>query len=232
LLPQPQGFLTPGMQLRVRQARPPHCIDKPQDPLRVLVGQRYEAVAPLFFRAYAGSGLVIQTLARFQPTPRRLMALRIASSENTREVSPRWGQTTAKVAKVPGERGSPPARGLSCRSARSCSKALGASSRFASRLAREERGSSTAKPSSLNRVTTVRTVCVEYPTVAAISVAFWPRALPNKIWHRFTVNPVEDRRPAAKTDRSSSVNARTNNGRILWRMPYLALLKQPVLSLH
>ena len=44
------------------------------------LGQADQPVARRFFRRYAGSGLVIQVLARFQPTPSRISAWRIVSS--------------------------------------------------------------------------------------------------------------------------------------------------------
>ena len=64
------------------------------------------AVAPFFFRAYAGSGLVIQCLARFQDTRKRRRATRMASSLTSRGVSP-WAKLTSAASC---ER--PPAGGL------------------------------------------------------------------------------------------------------------------------
>ena len=64
----------PGRQRRLGQATPPRLIDNPQHPIRMLGGPVPQAVAPLFFRASWGSGLVIQRLARCQRTPRRVSA--------------------------------------------------------------------------------------------------------------------------------------------------------------
>ena len=50
--------------------------------------QRDQAVAAAFFRAYAGSGLVIQCLARFQPMPRRSSVVRMASPVTRSSVRP------------------------------------------------------------------------------------------------------------------------------------------------
>lgn len=81
LLDAPQGLRrgSPGMQRGLRQATPPRLIFKAPCPLRMARGQADQAVPGFFFRAYAGSGLVIQCLARCQLTSKRRKAVRIAS---------------------------------------------------------------------------------------------------------------------------------------------------------
>ena len=54
-----------------------------------------QPVAPLFFRAYAGSGLVIQPCARCQRTPRRLRVAQIVSPVTRSSVIPSLTQTAA-----------------------------------------------------------------------------------------------------------------------------------------
>src|SRR6266566_4665617 len=90
LFDQPHGLvrLDPGVQGRLRQARPPGLVLKAEHPLRVATCQADQAVATAFFRAYAGSGLVSQRLARFQPTPRRFRVARIVSPLTRSGVSP------------------------------------------------------------------------------------------------------------------------------------------------
>ena len=61
----------PGVQVGLRHPAPPDLILKAQGVLRMAFGQGDQSVAVAFFRAYAGSGLVIHCLARFQRTPSR-----------------------------------------------------------------------------------------------------------------------------------------------------------------
>ena len=64
----------PGVQVRLGQPTPPHRVGEAQRPVGVRCRQGDQAVASAFFRAYAGSGLVIQCLARVQPMPSRCPA--------------------------------------------------------------------------------------------------------------------------------------------------------------
>ena len=70
------------------QAAPPDCIANAQGPCRLLSDQPAQAVALFFFRRSAGSGLVLQWLARFQRTPSGWSARRMASPLTWRGVSP------------------------------------------------------------------------------------------------------------------------------------------------
>src|SRR5262249_39715570 len=76
---RPVGRVRPGMRVRLGQATPPGLVGEPQRPVGVLPGQSDQAVTLPFFRVYSGSGLVIQCLARFQPTPRRSKVWRMGS---------------------------------------------------------------------------------------------------------------------------------------------------------
>src|SRR4051794_7549996 len=78
----------PGVQLGPRQPTPPDLVLEPEDPVGVPLGQADQPVARPFFRRYAGSGLVIHRLARFQPIPIRTSAWRTDSPLIGREVSP------------------------------------------------------------------------------------------------------------------------------------------------
>ena len=64
------------------------------------LGQPDQPVPRFFFRAYPGSGLVIQCLARRQRMPSRLSVRRIASPVYNRGVQPRSWQTAARRSKV------------------------------------------------------------------------------------------------------------------------------------
>jgi hypothetical protein len=72
----------------VGQAAPPHLVLEAQGPRGVGPGEGDQAVAASFFRAYSGSGLVIQRLARRQVSPRRARVARIVSPLTRVAVSP------------------------------------------------------------------------------------------------------------------------------------------------
>ena len=78
----------PGMQGGLGETAPPDLILQPQDPCRMAQRQCDQAIAPLFFRAYWGSGLVIQCFARFQLVSSCLTAWRMVSSLLRRSVTP------------------------------------------------------------------------------------------------------------------------------------------------
>src|SRR5436309_15066492 len=82
------------MLVRLGQPTPPDFVAKPQDPRRLGHGPLDQLVAPFFFRAYAGSGLVIQCLGRFQATRKRRRAKRMVSSLTRRGVRP-WAKLTS-----------------------------------------------------------------------------------------------------------------------------------------
>src|SRR5215208_6568215 len=63
--------IVPGVQRGSLQTGEPGLILEPKNPLRAALGQPDQPVASPFFRAYSGSGLSIQRLARSQRTPSR-----------------------------------------------------------------------------------------------------------------------------------------------------------------
>ena len=93
--------------------------------------QADQAVAPPFFRAYAGSGLVIQRLARSQRTPSRASVARIVSPVTAWSWSgPAVNASSAARSSVHRLVWCPKSRGLRCSSARSRSAAAGREGRL------------------------------------------------------------------------------------------------------
>src|SRR5215510_5088766 len=110
-------WVCPTVLVGLGQPAPPDFVAEPERPRRPGVSPLDQLVAPFFFRAYAGSGLVIQCLARFQATPNRWRATRMASSLTRRGVSPWAKLTSAAKASVQRLVGLPKVRGLWGRSA-------------------------------------------------------------------------------------------------------------------
>ena len=90
----------PRMEGRVSQPAPPHLVFEGQRPVRVGHGQTNQAGAGAFFRAYSGSGLVIQSLARCHWTPSRASVARMVSSLTRSAVSPCSKLTSAASSTV------------------------------------------------------------------------------------------------------------------------------------
>src|SRR3712207_1544998 len=80
---------------------PPSLVFETHHPaLRVFLRQADQPVAPSFFLAYSGSGLVIHRLARSQRTPRRSKVARMVSPLTRSFVSPSSKLTSAAISKV------------------------------------------------------------------------------------------------------------------------------------
>ena len=220
LFDQPERLvrLGPTVQGRLRQAAPPDLVLEAQDPGRMARRQADQAVAAAFFRAYSGSGLVIQRLARFQPIPNRLSVSRIVSSLTRSAVKPCSKLTSAARSSVHRLVGLPNVRGLWCSTPRSRSALAGSK---AARLVfdRCEPRCRAAVPRALNAWIASRTVWSSQPRWRAIDGARSCRALASTIWHRRRTKASEERRPASTCARSASVISRTKmGGRILTSM--------------
>src|SRR5439155_24693089 len=90
----------PGVQRRLGEAGEPDLVGEAEGPPRPAPRQADQPVAAAFFCAQAGSGLVSQRLARFQPTPKRESACRIVSPERTAGLSPRPCASRARRSRV------------------------------------------------------------------------------------------------------------------------------------
>src|SRR5215471_5802801 len=107
---------------------------------------------------YAGAGLVIQCLARFQRTPRRARARRMASPLTGRDVSPWAYATAAAQGKVHSLVGEPKVRGLWCNSVRSCSPGGGVKAACGVRWGAEDCRVNAVSPWGWNACMALRTV--------------------------------------------------------------------------
>src|SRR5437764_4745810 len=217
------------MQGRLRQATPPHFVLEAEDPGRVGGHQADQAIAGTFFRAYSGSGLVIQRLARFQRMPKRCKVARMVSPLTRSAVSPWSKLTSAANSSVHTLVGLPKVRGLWCNSARRCSpRARSKATR--KRWGREEPLRSAARPRALNAAIALRTVWASHPRWRAIWGACSPRALASRIWARRWTNASDERKPATNWARSASVTGRTYTGCFI--LLSITCKRRPCLSLH
>src|SRR4051794_26925596 len=228
---QPQRLVRrgPTMQGRLGQPAPPPLVLEPQRPARVGGHQMHQAIAGTVFRAYSGSGLVIQRLARCQRMPKRSRVARMVSPLIRAAVSPRSKLTSAANSKVQRLVGFPKVRGLWCNRARSCSPRA-ASKATRNRWGRDEPLRSAARPRVLNAASALRTVWASQPRWPAIWGAGSPRALASRIWHRRWTKASDERKPATNWARSASVTGRTYTGCFI--LLSITRNRRPCLRLH
>src|SRR5262249_13593491 len=149
------------------EAAPPGLVLEAEGPGRVGRRPADQTVAPTFFRAYAGSGLVSQRLARFQPTPRRLRVARIVSPLTRRAGRPAAKLPSAARSRVQRLVGWPKVRGLRWSSARNRSAPAGSKAACTVWGAREP-GTSAAVPVALKAWMALRTVRSSQPRCRAM----------------------------------------------------------------
>jgi hypothetical protein len=149
--------LCPPLVMGLGQPTPPHCVANTQRPRGGDHGALEQLVTPFFFRADAGSGLVIQCVARFHDTRKRRRATRMASSLTSRGVSPWATLTWAASARVHRRVGMPTVRGLWWNSARRDSQ-VPASKLVAVVGGRDDCGCSAVSPRGWNACSAWRTV--------------------------------------------------------------------------
>ncbi len=207
LLDQAQGLVVrrPRQELREREPTPPGLVLEAQRPVGMTDQETDQAIASPFFRAYSGAGLVIQFLARLQPTSSRLSVARIVSSLTRYGVIPWRKLTSAASSSVQRLVGLPKRRGLWWRRALSRSAASESSTRRVLWGA-DEPLTSEPSPDSLKETIALRTVWSSQPRLKAILGAHSPLAEASTIWQRRSTKASEERRPAASRWRSSSVS--------------------------
>src|SRR5215210_1734729 len=218
--PQPVVLRDPGPEAGPGQPAPPDLVLEPQRPGRVSRGQADQAVARTFFRAYSGSGLVIQRLARRQRTPSRRIACRIVSPLTRSGVIPSAALTSAASSIVQTPVGWPNVRGLRCSSARMCSAATASTLAWMVWGRVDPRVRQASSPSRSNSRMTVRTVWSLQPSAAAIRGARSPRSLASRIWQRRRTSTSCERSPASSRSRSALVRGRTKIGGLIPTRPH------------
>jgi len=133
-----------------------------------------------FFLTYAGSGLVIQRLARCHPTPSRLRASRIVSILTWLTVKPRSKQTSAANCSVQQLVALPKIRGLWCNRDRNASH-LAWSNCACTVFGLNDSCVRHSKPFCSNEWIALRTVWVAQPRLCAIFAGRCSRLEASKI---------------------------------------------------
>jgi hypothetical protein len=110
--------IRPGTQSRSLEARKPGLVLEAQSPLWMALGEEDQPVSSPFFRAYCGSGLSIQRLARSQRTPSRESVARMVSALTSSFVSPSSKLTSAASLSVQRVLCMPNSLGERCNSSR------------------------------------------------------------------------------------------------------------------
>src|SRR5215210_8847610 len=178
LLDQPQRPVPvrPGVQGGGRQAAPPDLVLEAEEPVGVGRRPADQAVARPFFRSYAGSGLVIQRLARSQRTPSRSSVVRIVSPLTRAVVNPWLKASSAAKSSVHRLVGWPKSRGLRCSRARSRSAAAGVQAAWSVWTAQDCLVRA-ATPAAWKAWIALRTVCSSQLRLRASRGTRSPRAL-------------------------------------------------------
>src|SRR5215203_2489688 len=221
--------IRPGMQRRSLEARKPGLVLETHSPLWMALGETDQPVSSPFFRAYSGSGLSIQRLARSQRTPSRASVARMVSPLTLLSVRPSSKLTSAAYSSVHKVSSLPKFLGSWWRISRSAS-APSASKAVCRRLGREEPAIRASKPFSLKSWMAFLTVCDPQRKFSAIRGGRSPRALARRIWQRRRTKASEERSPASNALRSSFESVRTKIGGFMTTT--VSHCTQPVSDMH
>src|SRR5829696_3048080 len=221
--------IRPGTQSRPLEARKPSLVLEPHSPLWMALGEEDQPVSSPFFRAYSGSGLSIQCLARSQRTPSRESVARMVSPLTRSLVSPSSKLTSAASLSVQRVLCLPNSLGERCNSSRRASALCSSKAAWTS-VGREEIALRASSPRSSKSWMASRTVCCPHPRFLAICGARSPRALAKSIWQRRSTKASEERSPSSSASRSSLASVRTKIGGLM--LVTITHSPKPVLDVH
>src|SRR5215212_1996898 len=203
--------IRPRMQRRSLEAGEPGLVLEAQSPPRMALGEPYQPISSSFFRAYWGSGLSIQRLARSQRTPSLASVARMVSPLTGLRVMPSSKLTSAAVRKVHRLLRLPYFLGSWWSISRRASDPLSSKAAWTS-LGREEPAWRAPRPFSLKAWMAFLTVWEPHPRFSAIRGGRSRRALARRIWQRRRTKASEERNPASRASLSSFESVRTKIG--------------------
>src|ERR671910_2231617 len=223
------GGIRPRMQSRSLEAGEPGLVLEAQSPLRMTLGESYQPISSPFLRAYSGSGLSIQRLARSQRTPSLASVARMVSPLTGLSVMPSSKLTSAAVCKVQRLLCLPYFLGSRWSISRKASDPLSSKAAWTS-LGREEPAWRALSPLSLKAWMALRTVWEPHPRFSAIRDGRSRRELAKRIWQRLRTKASEERNPASRASRSFFESVRTKIGGFM--SATVAHHPLPVLQMH
>src|SRR5918995_1464191 len=221
--------IRPRVQARPLKAREPGLVLEAQSPLRMGFGEPYQSISSPFLRAYSGSGLSIQRLARSQRTPSLASVARMVSPVVRLSVMPSSKLTSAAIASVQKVLSLPNLLGCWWSISRRASASPSSKAAWTS-LGREEPGVKAARPRSLKSWMALRAVWEPHPRFSAIRGARSRRALTKRIWQRRRMKASEERNPLSRALRSFFESVRTKIGGFMGTT--VTHHSQPVLKMH
>src|SRR5215210_1172888 len=221
--------LGPRAQARPLEARKPALVLEAQSPLGVGPSEPYQPISIPFFRAYSGSGLSIQRLARCQRTPSLDSVARMVSPVTLLSVMPSSKLTSAAIASVQKVPSLPNSLGRRWSIRRRDSASPSSKAAWTS-LGREEPGVKAPRPRSLKSWMALRAVWEPHPRFSAIRGARSTRALARRIWQRRRTKASEERNPASRALRSFFESVRTKIG--VFMGTTVTHHSRPVLKMH
>jgi len=233
---RPRLGVRPGGQMGAGEATPPRRIGQAAHPVRAPLRQGNQAVTLSFFRAYLGSGLVIECLARSQLMPRRRSVCRIVSPLTWVDTLPAATLTSAASSNVHPLVGLPNARGQRCRSARSRSACSGPKSKDQMGALGAGRSLGQAlQTGGIDGMPGIEDGLVvdaqgRGDAGGALPAGAGQEDLAKRIWQRRKTKASAERSPFSSAVRSSSLSGRTKRGGL--RPTSLPLSRSPILDRH
>src|SRR5215207_1790988 len=203
--------IRPRMQRRSLEAGEPALVLEAQSPPRMASGEPDQPISSPFFRAYSGSGLSIQRLARSQHTPSLASVARMVSPLTGLSVMPSSKLTSAAIRRVHRPLGLPYCLGSWWSISRKASDPLSSKAEWSS-LGREEPALRAPRPLSLKAWMALRTVWEPHPRFSAIRGGRSRRELAKRIWQRLRTKASLERNPTSRASRSSFESVRTKIG--------------------
>src|SRR5215204_5836466 len=221
--------IRPGVQARSLEAREPSLVLESQSPLRMGFGEPYQPISSPFLRAYSGSGLSIQRLARSQRTPSLASVARMVSPLTCLSVMPSSKLTSAAYSKVQKVSSLPNFLGSWWSNSKRAWPCSSSKARWVC-FGREDPATTASKPRRLKSWIASRTVWEPQPSERAIWETRSPLWLARMIWARRMTKASEERSAVCNCSFSVSESERTKIGGLMALT--IPSHTAPVLNMH
>src|SRR5215207_3252886 len=223
------GGIRPRMQRRSLEAGEPGLVLEAQSPLRMALGESYQPISSPFLRAYSGSGLSIQRLARSQRTPSLASVARMVWPLTCLSVVPCSKLTSAAYSKVQKVSSLPNFLGSWWSNSKRAWPCSSSKARWVC-FGREDPATKASKPRRLKSWIASRTVWEPQPSERAIWETRSPLWLARMIWARRMTKASEERSAVCNCSFSVSESERTKIGGLMALT--IPSHTAPVLNMH